>query len=460
MFNRIFPKKESNSTSPSPEGQSSTKKYKELSTSKDLSRRNFLKFMGATGISAALNEACTESYLFRFSQNFNYYSHPQFTEEDLREANERNKQKITAENCRVGLQKAMNSLFPLNINPDDLITFKETDGVISATTQLKSEEGRKTLMAKYPFIARIIIIASPYYEHNYELRTDTGYLHFSLNNIEFSMHDENNAIQMKYDLHSPLVQTSPAVRDYQRTILTTKYHRDLSMDLYELFLEGNGGMLEHLTSAIQSYTPNNKTPFNINETQSLIKFLQHCQATPLIKNFFANVEDDNKREAAIKGKYPPPKDSTFSLTNIENIDQLIEIFRLMPADPEEYGALIRRALRYQINDKSIEDEYRDPITTLRSGWADCDDFAVLHYFWGHLHNHNPNMTAIKNTRTQAAHVFVWYRDQENRLIIMDNGNCVVFDKDTTVESYLSDFSSDYIDSKPGDKWEILHNGPV
>ena len=93
-----------------------------------------------------------------------------------------------------------------------------------------------------------------------------------------------------------------------------------------------------------------------------------------------------------------------------------------------------------------EERYKHPLKTLREGEGDCDDYALLSYFWAHVHGHYPYLVRIEGpiydegeSMTHAesvGHVFVWYRGYDDRVIVMDNTSYYKLDERETYEDYI------------------------
>lgn len=424
----------------------------------------FRKYFGAIAFLAIFNEGCTETVdkTQSFTQNFNFNAHEPFDETDLKEVNERNGQKINAENCRAGFQKAMDEEISAKLNLSDFVAFADQNGIVSAESLLASIEGQKAVLDKYPFIKAINWVSSPAYPYNYELDSADGYIYVSLNDSSIAVNDypANRSMNMIYNTSSPNVQTSPEYRDFQRTIYIGARDKKQGDYSREITFGPGMDMLQLKPSTVQSYSNEGGDNYNIFETQSFTRLLKDCKSTPIIDTFLKNILGQNTQLEQELGRPAEVGESFFSMMNIKSIDELVEIFRLLPPDPVVYGLLISRALRYHTYDKDPQDEYRDPVTALKSGWADCDDFAVINYFWAHLHNLKPNMLVIRNSRSDEHHVLVWYRDAKDRLVVMDNGDCLVLKPGEKIEEYLADFGNDYVDTRPGDQWLIDYNGPV
>ncbi len=426
--------------------------------------QGILALIGAATLGKVLPGCTTyEDYTKRFKNNFDYCPDKQFTEEDLETANSRNKVKMNAEDCRWIFQKAMDEQLSDRIDLDDIFYLHDSEGLVTATNKILSPESQQALMKKYPFIQSIKEVESLTYIFNYEFTTDHGYLYFSVNKSRVVVNDFGLgcSIGMLYNTSDPYVQTSPEYRDYQRRVTVSGQNKQGGKYLRELTCETGHGVLEHQGLRVQAFSSDQFPREHIYETETFTEFLRNTQSTPVVDSFLKNVKEQNELLQEEKNGVPPaPSESAFSLTNIEKIDQLIEIFRLLPADPKMYGLLLRSCLQYKLYDRTVKDEFRNPVTTLRSGWADCDDFAVINYFWAFLHRFNPNMTVITNNRNNSHHVFIWYRDDQDRFVVMDNNDTLELDSSYDVEKYLQDFSSNYQGAKKGDSYTINYNDPV
>lgn len=144
-------------------------------------------------------------------------------------------------------------------------------------------------------------------------------------------------------------------------------------------------------------------------------------------------------------------------------DDVFKIYALLGKDPELYTAFMKSVVTYRGWDMNPEDTFRHPISTLRSGWTDCDDWAVEHYFWAHLHDLSPNLViALKPEDTAAqqgtvktvnAHSFVTYHSPESgKTVVLDNQHWTELEAGETLEGYLEE-------NFPDEDLTIEFNGP-
>jgi hypothetical protein len=425
--------------------------------------QGILSLIGVAALGKVLPACVTyEDYTKKFNNNFDFYAYPEFTEEDLETANSRNQVKMTAEDCRWAFQRAMDQNLPFHLEIDDVFHFQVSDDIIAATDKILTPENQQALMKKYPFIRAIQSMESPQYPAYYEFTTDWGNFFFGLNKgqVGVANFDHPQSVQMRYNTSEPSYNLSPEYRDFQRTIYVGGKNEQGQKVTKSLTCEKDHGVLEYRQDAVQAFSSKDHQSEKISDTQTFINFLRKAKGTPVIENFLKAVLWQNQNLTEQKGSQIEPSESFFNLISIRDINQLQEIFRLLPSDPQIYGMMLCSALKYHKYDREVKDEFRNPVTTLQSGWADCDDFAVINYFWAYLHKFQPNMTVITNTRDHDHHVFVWYRDAENRFTILDNNDVQVLDASYTVEKYLQDFYVNVMGSPTGDTYEINYNGPV
>jgi len=149
------------------------------------------------------------------------------------------------------------------------------------------------------------------------------------------------------------------------------------------------------------------------------------------------------------------------------MDNLFTIYALLGKDPELYTGFSKAVMTYRGWDMGWDDIFRHPITTMQSGWVDCDDSAVQEYFWAHLHhfsNQPPNLviavmpeeTAVEvdaQHKVLNAHAFVTYRNPENgNTVALDNHNWRELQPGETAQSYLAE-------EYPDKNLTIEFNGP-
>lgn len=354
----------------------------------------------------------------------------------------------------------MDEYLPFRIDLNDLFLLEDepVTGVVTMTCQIGTAEARQALLAKYSFIHSILPQESPTYPDNFYFVTDWGNVSFSANGSRLVVHDyeRDTAIGMLYNTSDPYFQTSPEYRDFQRTVNISGRDGQGKKFSRELTCEADGGILDYSGMAVQAFSSDHFPRRGIYETASLIDFLRQAKSTPVIEKFLKNVAEQNDRlQEEAGGVEPEPSAGFFSLGNIQSVEQLMDIFRLLPANPQNYALLLGCCLRYHAYDQATKDEYRDPVTTLRSTWADCDDFAVINYFWAYLHGNEPHMTVISAGGADH-HVLVWYRNSQQELVVMDNNDVLVLDPHYDIRGYLDEFSSAYA----GRGYSIEYDGPA
>ncbi|MBD3281730.1 hypothetical protein GF391_03200 [Candidatus Uhrbacteria bacterium] len=191
-------------------------------------------------------------------------------------------------------------------------------------------------------------------------------------------------------------------------------------------------------------------------TEELVVYLAHCGSRGRVLDFFearklpqssaghdtpAGATDRQEKEAEISD------DRSIKIDGIVIDEDLFQIYALLGKDPELYLAFMNAVVTNRVWDLNDTDTFRHPITTLRSGWADCDDFTVEYYFWAHLHNLNPNLVIavssdedveiVNGVKTLDAHTFVTYTDPvTGKMNVLDNNNWVVLEADETAQTYL------------------------
>lgn len=413
----------------------------------NLERRRILQgILGIGGLAAlaGLNEACViyEDNTKKFTNNFDYYQYDQFDQGDLRMANSRDKIRMKAEDCRLAFQKTMDQYLPFRIDINDFFRLEDrgNEGQIILICQIGDEQTRQALLGKYPFIRSIERMESGAYRHNYHCITDLGVFTLSSSASRLILHEYSSetTLGLFYDNTGFDWQSGPEYSEFLRTI--SIYSRDDQGRPFskKLFCETDGGMLEYSSRAPQVFSAKNSRQREINETESFLEFLRRAKSTVLISTFLENLQEQNYLFREEHGGRPPePLESLFSLRNIKNISQLLEIFRLLPADPQILEWFLDSSLCYRQNDRTSADAYRDPVTTLSSTWADCDDYAVIQYFWAYLHGWQPHMTVIAIDENPVRHVLVWYRNEKNELVVLDNGKAEIMEAGSEIDAYLT-----------------------
>jgi hypothetical protein len=128
------------------------------------------------------------------------------------------------------------------------------------------------------------------------------------------------------------------------------------------------------------------------------------------------------------------------------MEQLIDIFRHMPKDPGALSGFLNFTIHYALNDRRPWDEFRHPLRTIRSGWGDCDDYVAINYLWAYLNNYEPYMVEIKNGRPYEVHVFVWYKNEKGRVVVLNNSGFSIMGEGETVEDYIGKESPGYTET--------------
>ncbi|MBN2096621.1 hypothetical protein JW752_04490 [Candidatus Peregrinibacteria bacterium] len=135
-------------------------------------------------------------------------------------------------------------------------------------------------------------------------------------------------------------------------------------------------------------------------------------------------------------------DVRIDMSSLESIKELREIFRLIGKNPMAFSAFMRLAkVRYK-TDYNPRLAFRHPVTTFREGWGDCNDHAILAFYWAHLHGYQPYLAHVdtyKNKRRQkVGHVFVWFLDGARRTVVLDNGIASRLFENDTLYDYIED----------------------
>jgi hypothetical protein len=246
---------------------------------------------------------------------------------------------------------------------------------------------------------------------------------------------KNNAIVAKIYPTGGNQETKPSALTID--IKSTKTYTDESdeIDHRRTVISGDGSWaFSNQGSGYFEFQQAENGPLSkIDDAKSFLEFLQNCQCTELIKEILATENPF----------YDISADQRSFFKDIDSIETIREILELIP---KKNLALWRRflnlAVRYQKKDRTQEDEYRHPQDTLQSGWADCDDYAVINAFWSYLHGYEPSYIEINlppdAEGNKRAHGFVWFSNEEARIVVLDNDNCTILEKGKTVTDYLKE----------------------
>jgi len=171
-------------------------------------------------------------------------------------------------------------------------------------------------------------------------------------------------------------------------------------------------------------------PFVVSDTKSFLQFLKVCQCTEMIKQILA-VNDPF---------HDPSKNRTPFFEDVDSNDTIGEILELLPKkDLDLWSRFLNLAVRYKSN-RIEELEYLDPKSTLQSGFGNCSDYAVINAFWSYLHGYAPDFLVINlpdDAQGNAqAHVFVWYENEEKRIVVLDNDGSTVLKEGQTLKDYI------------------------
>jgi hypothetical protein len=160
-----------------------------------------------------------------------------------------------------------------------------------------------------------------------------------------------------------------------------------------------------------------------------------------IQDFIDVIEVLPKDSAVFETLFQKIEKITFKSS--DSVEDLIEIIRLMPRDAKIFCQFLNKVIEYALNDNGSKDEFRNPINTLSSGWSDCDDYVVLHYFWAYLQNYNPYVADFVAKKSgERGHVLTWFEDEENRIVVLDasdpyEGSYRLLDEGQTIEDYCA-----------------------
>ncbi len=132
----------------------------------------------------------------------------------------------------------------------------------------------------------------------------------------------------------------------------------------------------------------------------------------------------------------PFKSTNINLSDIQTTDQLAQIYYYFTDKPESLKDFILSVIEFEYNDKTIKDEYRSPIDSLKSGWGDCDDFVVLTGLWGKMNGYKTQYIKIPH------HVFTFIETQDGKKYIFDSESLVYSYEVDSLESYMQEHYPD------------------
>jgi hypothetical protein len=192
------------------------------------------------------------------------------------------------------------------------------------------------------------------------------------------------------------------------------------------------------------------------DKNQLIQYLIDCNSRQRILELFKKMELNQSGTGVAKPKTHEERDAksaelqskrSIKVDDIALDDDIYKIYALLGKDPELYTSFMKTIVTYRGWDMDEQDTFRHPIETMRSGWTDCDDWAVEHYLWAHLHHYSPNLViAVKDESTGQktgneikvnAHTFVTYNDPGiSKTVVLDNQSWSTLEPGQTVESYV------------------------
>lgn len=208
------------------------------------------------------------------------------------------------------------------------------------------------------------------------------------------------------------------------------------------------------------------------DQKALIDYLIACKSRQRILEFFEqkklnqNAPDEPKPVSETDRASEVKELQAVRSVKVDDItleDDLFKIYALLGKDPELYTAFMKTIVTYRGWDINPEDTFRHPISTMQDGWTDCDDWAVEHYFWAHIHNYSPNLViAVKpessgtqqgSVKTLNAHAVVTYVDSDaGKTIVLDNQSWTELAPGETIEAYVQK-------TYPNEDLTIEFNGP-
>lgn len=397
----------------------------------DLSRRGFLKCLGTGMVAATVPGILTgcekKSVAEQLVQNFDFHECATFKDGETKEWREKKEWK--SEDINKVLQKKIDGALDYPIPVDDL--FKSEfmkNGSIMVSLDTDTDK-KKNALVKRGFDPS---------EVEYELGSDSSRLTVTgKGNRFFSVEFSSDKIRIDgkdKETGTDRIIVVPRKNDGYGVEVKDRYYKfnddgDMTEGRFEIVTpDGQKGTFDVMDGNYFSKN-SDSARLKVDSTASLEKFLTDCDSRGLCMNFFTyQFTADTKEKLNSEQKT--------SMKDIKVMEQLMEIFRKMPADPEAITGLMRFAVHYERGDRSSSDEYRHPIETLQSGWADCDDYTAINHLWAYVHGLNPNIIRVEKNDTDPGHVFVWYMNDDGHVVVLDNDQCLTLEKGDSVEEYI------------------------
>jgi hypothetical protein len=370
-----------------------------------ISRRDLLR--GVIG-AAVMQAACTEEIKL-FAGKFDPLDYPRFGE--ITETRDR---ELIADNT-------INSFIDVYLDDKYALGYKASD-VVSFVNHGQQLKFKMNIRAMDEFRSYLS-----------EKGLDNEIEIFEWNNEKFNMRYKLDDLQYSYYSNGKGVYTCTGKADMDKDSILKwqKSEDDTSFSIKEVddadeesfnvinevFAASNGDYMKLGAEADGMYHLRDGSVFEISDYDSMMFFLDRCKSRRLLYEALT-------------------KSGKIDFSRVMNLEQIIEFIRKLPKDPVLFSNVLGKIVEYQ-KDATVAgpDYYKHPFDTFKSGFADCDDYVVINFFWAYLHNYAPNVVRVYSD--DSAHVLMFYVNERNRVVVMDNTGTAILDTGKTIEDYLA-----------------------
>lgn len=407
---------------------------KEIDRPLNQTRRNFFKCLGvgaAAAIAPGLLEGCYEVDVYDtdFFKNFNPYDYPALGPENIKQWSE--KTAYNKDDIPLALKQCLDEEFMIKINPADFYDFDFIDRKATLTPKPLTNEEIIAILSGNGISVKNMTFnqkdGSLYIENNY--------------GQTLTLHQSQSIITMKGSTNAgiPKILTihrtnngSGVVCSSSRYIQNTAGKEDFLITKIKVISPEQEIGTYDFDNGIAYQTNVRKRPYSLSSMEGFNRFLNEARNIQMSDALF---HQDHTLPGLEKNILAGNKDLV-PLQQISTIRELRTIIGKLPKDPLTFTSFIKRSISPDFKDRSKQDEYRNPLETIKSGWADCDDFAMLNYFWAYLQNYKPEFVLL-NTGNNNGHVFIYFQDEKEQLVFMDNTNVTILPPGSSIQDYVN-----------------------
>lgn len=356
----------------------------------DATRRSILQSMISVGLSSVLLNGCTaENSKLDFRNNFD------IDQVDVLPENERGRDyiaapKLTMADAKNFLENMDESVFPIKLS--NIIKVKEVQNQPVFSPDFDAIKiAVKDFLAAQPSSRKLLNLTGgeSYLEMAIEENGKTYNLSMpGYTQIQIDCTDKKTTFLMLEQLHVARISSQGINK------LT---------GLDEMRIEsinfGDQQTIKNIDGRLHLDSKDNS--LEIFDASTLLKFLQENQ----------NIEIYNLKETLFTNK----------LINGINLNLWIELTKELPKDSiKAYTQFYSNFVKYADLDKKDEDEFRDPIDALSSGWADCDDFVMINAIWAKLNGYSGRIIKVDSTMPPGLHYFLEITNGKKTHVIDNN----------------------------------------